>query len=81
MVEALPTMRTAPNIDEWSYQDKLFNNDINRCIVSAEKQYDNMMYREALRAGFYDLQVLFELTLRVVLSDLFHRPHVIVIGK
>ncbi len=50
-------MRNDPSVENWTYQDQLFSNDINRSILLAGVQYDDMMYREALRVGFYDLQV------------------------
>ena len=38
-------------------QDLIFNNDINRAIILTEEHYENMIFREALRTCFYDLQV------------------------
>ena len=43
--------------DKWSYQDIVFNNQINNAIVITDSHYGNMMFREALKTGFYDLQV------------------------
>ena len=43
--------------DKWTYQDIVFNNQINNAIVITDSHYGNMMFREALKTGFYDLQV------------------------
>ncbi|XP_010553692.1 PREDICTED: leucine--tRNA ligase, cytoplasmic-like [Tarenaya hassleriana] len=39
-----------------TYADKVFENEINIGIRSTEKAYDNFLFREALKNGFYDLQ-------------------------
>ena len=44
--------------ENWSYQDLIFNNEINRAIKLTDQFYDNMLFREAVKTGFYDLQVL-----------------------
>ena len=36
--------------------DRVFNNAMNTAIAETQKNYDNMMFREALKTGFYDLQ-------------------------
>ena len=45
--------------DKWTYQDHVFNNEINHAIIQTDNHYDNMRFREALRSGFYDLQVCY----------------------
>ena len=45
--------------DKWNYQDIVFNNEINNAIVVTDNHYDNMMFKEALKTCFYDLQVRF----------------------
>ena len=39
-----------------TYADKVFENEINKTIVEAEKFYDAMLYKEALRVGFFEFQ-------------------------
>jgi len=33
-----------------------FNSEINRAIRLTQENFENMMYREALKTGFYELQ-------------------------
>ena len=39
-----------------SYADRVFESEINKCIVETDKHYNNMMYKEALRTGFFEFQ-------------------------
>ena len=41
---------------ELSWNDKVFDAEMNTIIESADRAYKNMLYREALKVGFYDLQ-------------------------
>eukprot|EP00123_Amoebidium_parasiticum_P011673 comp20847_c0_seq1/m.27562 comp20847_c0_seq1/g.27562 ORF comp20847_c0_seq1/g.27562 comp20847_c0_seq1/m.27562 type:complete len:1047 (-) comp20847_c0_seq1:394-3534(-) len=47
------TMRTGPAT---MFHDKVFENAINLAIAKADHAYSRMMYRDALKTGFYDLQ-------------------------
>jgi leucyl-tRNA synthetase len=38
------------------FSDKVFESEINRCIAQSEDAYGKMLYREALKNGFYELQ-------------------------
>ena len=38
------------------FADRAFENSINFAIEETQKYYENMMFREALRTGFYNLQ-------------------------
>ena len=42
--------------ERFTYQDQIFDNEMNRLIGLADEHYENMMYREAIKACFYDLQ-------------------------
>ena len=42
--------------EHFTYQDRIFDNDMNRLLNSCEEAYNNLMFREAIKAGFYDLQ-------------------------
>lgn len=39
-----------------SFADRVFENEINIAIQETQKNYDNYMFRDALKTGFYDLQ-------------------------
>lgn len=39
-----------------SFADRVFENEMNIAIQETQKNYDNYMFREALKTGFYDLQ-------------------------
>lgn len=54
-LEKQDTFRTGP-CD--TFNDKVFASEINKAILDTEKQYDRMMFKEALRTGFYELQVI-----------------------
>lgn len=50
-----PTLRSDPR-ENFTYHDRIFDNDLNRLINACEEAYENLMFREAVKAGFYDLQ-------------------------
>lgn len=39
-----------------SFADRVFENEINIAIQETQKNYNNYMFRDALKTGFYDLQ-------------------------
>ncbi|KAJ4717550.1 leucine--tRNA ligase, cytoplasmic-like [Melia azedarach] len=39
-----------------TYADQVFENEINIAVKMTEQHYENYMFREALKTGFYDLQ-------------------------
>jgi leucyl-tRNA synthetase len=41
---------------EWTWNDKVFDAEINSIIDNCKKAYDHMMFREAIKTGFYELQ-------------------------
>ena len=41
-----------------TYHDKMFDNEMNCLIRATDEHYSNMMYREATKTGFYDLQTV-----------------------
>ena len=43
--------------DMWTYEDHVFSNEINHAVVLTDENYEKMMFRDALKSGFYDLQV------------------------
>lgn len=47
-------LRTTKDDDDFA--DRAFENAINFAIEETQKYYENMMFREALRTGFYNLQ-------------------------
>ena len=56
MLAAKDTMRNN-DLSNWTYHDRVFNNEINLAIRSTDEHYENAMFREGLRTGFYELQV------------------------
>ena len=48
------SLRTGPPS---TYADRVFENEINIAVKMTEQHYENYMFREALKSGFYDLQV------------------------
>ena len=61
MLECRDKLRCDPP-DNYTYHDRLFANRINHLIQLTDASYHDTMYREALKTGFYDLQVSNELT-------------------
>lgn len=53
MVEKSDSMRTGPFN---SFNDKVFECEMNLGIIECEQAYAKMMYREALKVGFFQLQ-------------------------
>ncbi|KAJ3114345.1 cytosolic leucyl tRNA synthetase [Phlyctochytrium bullatum] len=41
---------------EYTWNDRVFESEISRIVQQAEKAYSGMLYREALKVTFYDLQ-------------------------
>ena len=56
MLECRDKLRCDPP-DNYTYHDRLFDNRINHLIQLTDASYHDTMYREALKTGFYDLQV------------------------
>ncbi len=55
MVASQNALRSdSPN--NFTYQDRIFDNEMNQLVRCADEAYENMMYRDALKSGFYDLQ-------------------------
>ncbi|KAK1290808.1 hypothetical protein QJS10_CPB18g00497 [Acorus calamus] len=53
ILAAEATLRTGPPS---TYADRVFANEINIAVKSTEQNYNEFMFREALKTGFYDLQ-------------------------
>lgn len=41
---------------QFTYHDRIFDNEINSIVRDTDGHYSNMLYREAIKTGFYDLQ-------------------------
>lgn len=55
IVETKETMRAEDSpID--TYADKVFDSEMNKLIIETDKHYNAMMYKEALRSGFFEYQ-------------------------
>lgn len=55
VIESVPNLRSGPIT---SYADKAFDNEMNKLIMETKEHYDKMMFREALRSGFFVYQEL-----------------------
>ncbi len=55
MLSQREVLRADPR-EKYTYQDRIFDNEMNRLIMLADEHYENMMFREATKASFYDLQ-------------------------
>eukprot|EP01028_Stygiella_incarcerata_P009300 TRINITY_DN4376_c0_g1_i1.p1 TRINITY_DN4376_c0_g1~~TRINITY_DN4376_c0_g1_i1.p1 ORF type:complete len:1110 (-),score=325.02 TRINITY_DN4376_c0_g1_i1:211-3249(-) len=51
-VAKMDTLRTG----ELSFSDRAFAAEMDKAVIESKKSFDKMMFREALRNGFYDLQ-------------------------
>ena len=54
MLEIQTSLRTGPAD---SFTDRIFINEMNYGIVETDKAYDKMMFKEALKTGFFEFQV------------------------
>ncbi|XP_026387744.1 leucine--tRNA ligase, cytoplasmic-like [Papaver somniferum] len=52
ILESESSLRSGPS----TYADKVFLNEINIAVAETEKNFDEYMFRDALKTGFYDLQ-------------------------
>lgn len=55
MVESKDTFRNDSR-EHFTYHDRIFDSDLNHLINSCKEAYEGLMFREAVKAGFYDLQ-------------------------
>lgn len=55
MMGSKDNMRNNPR-PQYTYHDHIFDNEINHAIHLSDEHYGNMLFREALKTGFYDLQ-------------------------
>lgn len=56
MQEVLAAESSLRNDPPSTYADKVFANEINIAVKMSDKNYNEYMFREALKTGFYDLQ-------------------------
>jgi leucyl-tRNA synthetase len=55
--EVLAAMPTLRDEEPTSFLDRAFNNEISACVHAAKSAYDRFMFREALKASWYDLLI------------------------
>ncbi|KAH7976595.1 leucine--tRNA ligase, cytoplasmic [Rhipicephalus sanguineus] len=53
MLASLPSLRTGPTD---SYVDRAFEADMSHGVLTTKEHYDQMMFKEALRTGFFEFQ-------------------------
>jgi leucyl-tRNA synthetase len=56
----------------YTYADKVFENEINKTILTTKKLYDTMMYKEVLKSGFFELQSARDRYRELCFEDLMH---------
>ena len=56
MLAGKETMRCDPPANH-TYHDRVFANEMSHLVQVTDQHYEAMMYREAVKSGFYDLQV------------------------
>ena len=56
MMDTKETMRNNPP-SGYTYLDQVFESEINNAIKLTDYSYSRMLFREAMKTGFYDLQV------------------------
>lgn len=55
MIGLKDTLRNDPS-ENFTYHDQIFENEMNRLIKLTDENYEAMMFREAVKSGFYDFQ-------------------------
>ncbi|GFS89453.1 leucine--tRNA ligase, cytoplasmic [Nephila pilipes] len=58
---------------EETFNDKVFFNEINHCIVESERNYEEMLYKEALRTAFFELQAARDKYRELTVKELMSR--------
>merc|ERR1712039_710484 len=53
-VAKMPRMRTG----EYTFLDKIFHNELSKTVSNAHTAYKRMLYSDALRAAYYDIENL-----------------------
>jgi leucyl-tRNA synthetase len=49
-------LKETTRVGEYSWNDRVFDTEINNLITLCQQSYEKMLYREVLKIGFYDLQ-------------------------
>lgn len=56
-VREMITVKDTMRIGKFTYNDRVFECEINLSIEVTQQNYDDMKYKEALRTGFFEFQV------------------------
>lgn len=56
-----------------SFHDRVFASEMNAAIVKTEQHYERMMYKEALKSGFFEFQAVKDRYRELSLEGLMHR--------
>lgn len=60
ILDTISTMRETHGSQHLEFVDNAFLNEINRCVLLAEKSYESMRYREVLKYALFELSSLKE---------------------
>ncbi len=55
MVGLKGSLRSDPR-ENFTYHDRIFDNDMTVLVKASEEAYEKLLFRDAMKAGFYDLQ-------------------------
>jgi leucyl-tRNA synthetase len=64
--------RYTNDTSSYTYADRVFENEINKTILTTKKLYDTMMYKEVLKSGFFELQSARDRYRELCFEDLMH---------
>ncbi len=55
-IEKKTNFRFSDDASSYTYADRVFENEINKTILTTRNYYETMMYKEVLKSGFFELQ-------------------------
>ncbi|XP_042902350.2 leucine--tRNA ligase, cytoplasmic [Parasteatoda tepidariorum] len=56
-----------------TFNDRVFSNDMNHCIIESARHYEDTMYKEALRVGFFELQAARDKYRELTVEEKMHK--------
>ena len=63
MVELKDSLKSRKNT---TFHDKVFVNEINKRMQETSKNYSDMLFREALRTGFFEMQAARDKVIKII---------------
>jgi len=56
LISNIKNLRSQVDSNSWTFDDKVFDSSINKCIQETEVFFEKANYKDALRTGFFDMQ-------------------------